>query len=107
MKIIAVDFDGTLCRHEFPNIGPPNESVIEAVKEEQSQGSKIILWTVRNGKYLDDALKWCAERDLVFDAVNENIPELQDKLGLFSPKILANEYWDDKAVVCKGGQVIR
>lgn len=107
IRIIAIDFDGTLCVHKFPLIGEPNENVINAMKEEQANGAKFILWTVRSGKYLDEALRWCAEHDLYFDAVNENIPEIQNIGEFNSPKVLTSEYWDDRAVIYKDGVLIK
>ena len=101
-KIIAIDFDGTLCEACFPNIGAPYIDIIDAAKKEQSNGAKLILWTVRNNEYLQDAINWCQNFGLYFDAVNDNIEEIKNK-GFTSPKILATEYWDDRAIVCNKG----
>lgn len=48
-KVIAVDFDGTLCERNFPDIGAPIMSVIEYVKRKKEQGDTLILWTCRVG----------------------------------------------------------
>ena len=98
-KIIAVDFDGTLCKSNWPNIGEPNNHVIVYIKKEQKQGARIILWTCRVGDMLDEAVKWCSEQGLIFDAVNENLPEIIEQFGSDSRKIFANEYIDDKNVI--------
>ena len=68
-NIIAVDFDGTLCENKWPEIGMPNEELIEYLKKRQANGEKLILWTNRVGNRLDEAVKWSAEKGLVFDAV--------------------------------------
>lgn len=34
-NIIAVDFDGTLCENKWPEIGMPNEEVIEYLKKDR------------------------------------------------------------------------
>ena len=47
-NIIAVDFDGTLCENKWPEIGMPNEELIEYLKKRQANGEKLILWTSRN-----------------------------------------------------------
>ena len=97
-KIIAVDFDGTLCKNDYPNIGKPNNDLINHLKRVQSKGDKIILWTCRVGDKLKDAVDWCKEKGLIFDAVNENLPEIIEKFGSDTRKIYANEYIDDKAI---------
>ena len=47
---IAVDFDGTIVEHEFPDIGPPVPGAIESLKRFQDAGVKIILWTTRSNQ---------------------------------------------------------
>lgn len=49
-KVIAVDFDGTLCENKFPEIGEPKKDIIDAVKKLRQQGNKIILWSCRSGQ---------------------------------------------------------
>ena len=44
-KIYAVDFDGTLCEDSWPEIGKPNDALINRVIELREEGNKIILWT--------------------------------------------------------------
>ena len=97
-KIIAVDFDGCICTDCSPNIGEPNWEVINKLKQEQQLGTALILWTCREGKILKNAVKACAKWGLVFDAVNENVPEIIRLWGTSSRKVTADEYWDDKAV---------
>lgn len=96
-RIIAVDFDGCLCKNSWPDIGLANLDVIEELKEEQKRGNWIILWTCRCGKELEEAVAWCAKHQLYFDAVNENMPSIVRDFGNDSRKIFADEYWDDKA----------
>ena len=59
---------------------------------------RLILWTNREGMLLEEALEWCAERGLVFDTVNENLPELIELYKNDCRKINADIYIDDKAV---------
>lgn len=42
-KIIAVDFDNTLCFSDWPNLGKPNLPLIQYLKKQKASGSKIIL----------------------------------------------------------------
>lgn len=72
-------------------------SVISRYRMERAMGSRFILWTCREGKDLEIALNWCREHGLVFDAVNDNLPEIVQAFGENSRKIFAHEYWDDKA----------
>ena len=97
--IIAVDFDGCLCQNKYPDIGTPNYPVIdELINRQTDDGAKIILWTCRRDELLEDALAWCRNRGLRFDAVNENLPEIIEAFGGDCRKVYANEYWDDRAV---------
>ena len=96
-KIIAVDFDGTLCENKCPDIGEPNKDMLNYIKKRRRNGCKIILWTCRDGKMLEDAVTWCKEQGLEFDAVNENLPEIIERYGNDSRKIFAHIYIDDRA----------
>lgn len=96
-RIIAVDFDGTMEDGGWPGIGQPRLEVINKLKEERDNGSKLILWTCRGGQYLDDAVEWSRHQGIEFDAVNDNIPEIIALFGGSSRKISATEYWDDKS----------
>lgn len=95
-KIIAVDFDGTLVVDEYPNIGPKNSKIFDLVHNFQLRGYKVILWTCRDGHYLDQAVDFCAMEGLEFDAVNENIPEVQRMFNRDTRKVYADIYLDDK-----------
>lgn len=100
-KIIAVDFDNTLCvTTEYPKIDGPILEVVEALKCQKDLGAYIILWTCREGEHLAQALKWCEEQGIVLDNVNANCPDaIAEYRGNDCRKIYAHEYWDDKAVV--------
>ena len=95
--IIAVDFDGTLCADRWPDIGPENWSAINELKRRRAAGDKLILWTCRSGKFLLEAVRWCQDRGLTFDAINANLPENVEKYGGDCRKVFAHEYWDDHA----------
>lgn len=99
---IAVDFDGTIAKHEFPDIGDPVPYAIEWLNLYQKYGAKLILWTVRSdnqpnyGDVLTNAVQWSLKHDLLFDFINEH-PE-QDFSN--SPKVHANIFIDDAAIGC-------
>lgn len=96
-RIIGVDFDGTLAisRGSYPRIQGPIQEVIDYVKHEQAEGARLILITMREGKELEDAIQWCKERDLEFDAVNDNLDYMKEFFHNNPRKIFCNEYIDD------------
>lgn len=97
-KIYAVDFDKTISMATWPDVGEPNMKLVEFLKNQKAAGSRIILNTCRAGKPLEDAIKFCDELGLVFDCINENLPELIEAYGEDSRKISADYYIDDRAV---------
>jgi len=97
IKIVAVDFDGTLCENKFPKIGKPKPAVINFVKS-LSPFVTLILHTCRTKELLADAVEWCRKRGIVFDFINENDPRQVDKYGGDTRKISADLYIDDKAI---------
>lgn len=98
MAVYAVDFDNTLAVTRFPEIVEPKAKVLAAVKMLKANGHKIILWTCRAGKELEAAVEWCRQQGLVFDAVNEQLPEQAARWGNDTRKVYADFYIDDKAM---------
>lgn len=98
-KIIAVDFDGTLCYGErYPKIGSPNTQLISKLISEKKKGAEIVLWTCREGLELTNALIWLNRQGLSVDSVNTNRPGMIAAFGGDSRKIFANVYIDDRAI---------
>lgn len=71
---IFIDFDGTIVQHDFPRIGRPLPEAFEVMKELQ-QKYKLVLWTCREGEDLEAAVKFCKKNGIVFDGINETLPE--------------------------------
>ena len=95
--IIAVDFDGTIVEDAYPKIGEPLIFAFDTLKKLQSEGHRLILWTYRSGKRLDEAVAFCKENNLEFYAVNKNFPEeVYDEK--YSRKIHADLFIDDRNV---------
>ena len=93
---IAVDFDGTIVEHEYPKIGKPIPFAIDVLKKLQYEDHHmLILWTVREGTLLDEAVEYCKNKGLEFYAVNKNFPEETLEPGI-SRKIVADIYIDDR-----------
>ncbi len=94
---IAVDFDGTICDHTYPTIGNDVPGAFHWLSIFQKHGVKLILWTMRDGKELQDAVDHCAMRGISFFAVNSNPDQY---IWTSSPKVYANIYIDDAAFGC-------
>lgn len=103
MAIYAVDFDNTLAVTRFPEIVEPKAKVVAAVKMLKANGHKVILWA---GKDLEAAVEWCQEQGIVFDAVNEPLPEQMDRWGNDTRKVYADFYIDDKAMTVEAMESI-
>lgn len=95
--IIAVDFDGTIVEHRYPEIGKEVPFAIATLKKLQAEQHLLILWTVREDGLLEEAVEFCRKRGLEFYAVNANNPDEQVKANLSTPcrKVRADVYIDD------------
>ena len=97
--IIAVDFDGTIVTHEYPKIGKEIPFATQTLKMLAKDGHRLILWTVREGRLLEEAVKWCNERGVDFHAVNKDYPEEElDNNNHYSRKLKADIWIDDRNV---------
>lgn len=95
--IIAVDFDGTIVEHRYPSIGKELPFAIETLKKISEDGHRLILWTVREGRLLDEAVSFCKERGLEFYAINRDYPEEEQKYNNhFSRKLKVDLWIDDR-----------
>ena len=94
--IIAVDFDGTIVEHRYPKIGKPIPFAIETLLKLQKERHLLILWTVREGDLLQEAIDYCADQGVYFYAHNSNYPE-EDRSSSQSPrKLKADLFIDDR-----------
>jgi hypothetical protein len=95
--VIAVDFDGTIVEHRYPSIGKELPFAIETLRKLATEGHRLILWTVREGRYLDDAVEFCRSRGLEFYAINRDYPEEeQERNNHFTRKLKADLWIDDR-----------
>ena len=94
--VIAVDFDGTIVDHRYPEIGEERPFAIETLKMLIRDRHRLILWTVRTGKLLDEAVEWCRQRGVEFYAVNKDYPEETQKNNPhYSRKLNSIDYFID------------
>ena len=95
--IIAIDFDGTLVEHRYPEIGREIPFAFETLRRLQQDKHRLILWTVREGRLLDEALAFCRERGIEFYAVNRDYPEEEKGANRhYSRKLKADLFIDDR-----------
>ncbi len=95
--IIAIDFDGTIVEHAYPDIGKPIPFAIDTLLQMQKDGHRLILWTVRRGRLLQEAIDYCAQRGLYFYAGNENYRGENKELGEeVSRKLGVDMFIDDR-----------
>ena len=94
---IAVDFDGTIVEHEYPEIGKEKLFAFQTLKKLNEEGACLILWTFRSGKELNEAVEFCRKNGVEFYAVNKNYPEEKFDENT-SRKVNADIFIDDKNV---------
>lgn len=95
--LIAVDFDGTIVEDKYPAIGAEKPFAIETLKKLAADRHKLVLWTVREGKLLDEAVEFCRQRGVEFYAVNKDYPEEEkERNNHYSRKLKVNLFIDDR-----------
>lgn len=95
--VIAVDFDGTIVEDRYPGIGKERPFATATLRRLIARGHRLILWTVREGELLDEAVAWCEERGVEFYAVNKDFYEdTKEENKHYSRKIKADVFIDDR-----------
>lgn len=96
-KVICVDFDGSVSKHSYPELGEAVPGAIEGVKFLQSRGYKITLFTMRSGDLLAEAVYWLKQQGIELYGVNKT-PNQESWTS--SPKAYGHFYIDDAAIGC-------
>lgn len=94
-KILAIDFDGTIVEDAYPKIGKPRLFAFETLLKLQEKGHRLILWTYRSGRKLQESVDFCKENGIEFYAVNKSYPE-EVLNHTISRKIHADIFIDDR-----------
>ena len=94
--IIAIDFDGTIVDHKYPEIGHELPFATATIRKLIEDRHQVILWTVRQGELLQEAIEWCKARGIEFYAVNKNFPEEEVTDSRAFNKINAEIFIDDR-----------
>ena len=93
--VISIDFDGTVVEHRYPKIGEERPHATETLRKLIEDGHKLVMWTVREGALLDEAVEWCRERGVEFSAINETLRADTNEHSHNTRKIDADLYIDD------------
>ena len=95
--IIAVDFDGTIVTHKYPDIGELVPYAKQVINMLVNNGNKVFLWTMRCHKkdrdVLDEASQFLKDNNIKIELLNKSPVQFSD-----SPKQYANTYIDDAAI---------
>ena len=93
---IAIDFDGTIVEHRYPEIGPEIPFAIDTLKMLINDRHRLILWSVREGVLLEEAVEYCRKRGVEFYSVNKDYPEEKTTDRNFSRKLKVDLFIDDR-----------
>ena len=97
-KVLGGSAAGLLTR-VYPKIGEELPFATETLKMLIKEHHKLILWTVREGALLDEAVNWCRERGVEFYAINKDYPEeRQEWNNHFSRKLKVDMWIDDRNI---------
>lgn len=91
---LAVDLDGTLAKkkdYHTDKILDPVPDAKEIMQKVRDLGVKIIVFTVRGDKKQIET--WLEKHEIEYDYINNNPNQPKNSSG----KIIADEYWDDRA----------
>lgn len=94
--VIAIDFDGTCVKHKYPLIGE-DIGAIPVLKELIDKGHSLILYTMRDGYQLEEALDWFKDNEIPLYSYQIN--PTQDTWTT-SNKCYAHTYIDDAGLGC-------
>lgn len=94
---ITVDFDGTCVMHDYPDIGQDVPDAVRGLKELVVRGDQLILFTMRSGKHLVDAVNWFKDNDIPLYGIQKD-PKQHEWTS--SPKAYGHRQIDDAAVGC-------
>lgn len=94
--IIAIDFDGTIARTDYPAILGEMPYAARVIRHLHAAGHYIIVWTCRHGNELTQAINWLLEHGIPFHRINDHNPDNLRRYGSGGPKVYAHCYVDDK-----------
>jgi len=93
---IVVDFDGTVVTHDYPRVGK-DIGAVPVLKKLVENRHQLILFTMRSGKELEDAVKWFADNEIPLFGIQTNPTQHE---WTDSPKAYGQLIIDDAALGC-------
>lgn len=97
-KVIAIDFDDTIFKDDYPFVGEPLPGAIDAINKYYNQGHTIIIWTCREGEPAEEAILALEREGAKYHFFNNNVPDRIAQYGNDSRKIGCDILIDDKAL---------
>lgn len=93
---IVIDFDGTVVTHDYPRVGK-NIGAVPVLRKLVDKKHQLILFTMRSGKELDQAVNWFKENDIPLFGIQTNPTQHE---WTSSPKAYGQLIIDDAALGC-------
>ena len=93
--VIAVDFDGTIVTNEYPDVGRVVPLAKEVINMLGENGHRCFLYTMRDGKSLEDAIECCRINGINMVGYNKSPRQFSS-----SPKQYGSYYIDDSSIGC-------
>lgn len=98
MLKIALDFDGTVVAHRYPDVGEENDKCSEILKDwVDNHDVLLILDTMRSGKELEEAVEWFKDRKIPLHGIGK---DPMQGVWTDSNKAYAHLSIDDRNVGC-------
>lgn len=96
--IIAIDFDGTICEAQYPEVGKERECAKEYINKLYDLGYGIVINTCRTLHAATNAINFMEERGIKYHYFNTNFPHLIEEYGNDCRKISADIYVEDRCL---------
>jgi len=98
-KIAIIDFDGTLCKFMFPDVGPIEPDVKVALETLKQAGYIIKIHSCRTATYWDRPDERTEHLRLIFDFLwKHKLPYDEVIIAPTMDKPIADVYIDDRAI---------
>jgi len=93
--VLAIDFDGTIVSHNYPEMGELFTHAKECINELYDSGKYyIIIWSCRTNQNEADMIKFLNENGIRYHSINENCPEFIAKCELVKCGLPRKLYYD-------------
>ncbi len=98
-KIAVIDFDGTLCKFAFPDVGPIEPNVKEALETLKEAGYVIKIHSCRTATYWGREDERVIHTRIIRDFMMEHkLPHDEIIITSTMDKPIADVYIDDRAI---------